>query len=605
MAVNVALNDDTVIAIGDLNIYPNVSGKEWSTFMNARSTPIAFKDWKSKVANKPTENIIYLNLTQQVFDDAKAGDPTTVEKLQNDGYWVCGDFVNGGLVAFNNASSNKVGWLLVRAMDDCPNDDFVYWFYYGIDNQDISDPYYGDLYIAFVDKCKVNGQFDSSWWGVIIGSPMIGHWSVSDNQVIYERPPAPQALSRVSIEDGDFVNNLLIFYKTTFMEDDNGGGFQRIGPDGMPMHDRYEWWTVGNQPVPDPNDGGGGSSTGGGDGSYDNTSDSIPIPSLPPDLLLSSGIIKMYYPTAAQMSAFTNFIYSSPLDVVANFKKIWANPMDSIISLGTVPFNVSTTSPEEVKFCGVPSGISMSPIASQYIVIDCGYKKIDKYWDGALDYNNYTKIKLFLPFIGFIDLNTDDANGATITVKYNIDLYTGDALAFVHVLKDDYPVKAPESEKEKQAVHLDGTMYVHKGNVLSQVPLTGANYQGLYSGIMNLAGGAIVGGAAGAVAGIGAEVMSQKVNVTRSGHLSPNAGELGEYTPYLVIERPIQSKAGFFIDKFGYPSNVYKTFKNLKGLGYVQIEPDSLIVDDLSSKGVTNEEINELKAILASGIKYN
>lgn len=604
MAVNVALNDDTVISIGDLNIYPNVGGKEWSTFMNARSTPIALKDWKNKVADKPTTNLIYLNLTQQVFDDAKAGDPTTVEKLTNDGYWVCGDFVNGGLVVFNNASTNKVGFLLVRAMDDCPNDDYVYWFYWGNDAQDITDAYYGDLYIAFVDKCKVNGQFDLSWWGVIIGSPMIGHWSITDNQVIYERPPAPQALSQVSIEDGDFVNNLLIFYKTTFIEDDNGGGFQRIGPDGIPSHDRYEWWAVGNQPVPDPNEGGGGSSTGGGDGSFDNTSDSIPIPSLPPDLLLSSGIVKMYYPSAQEMSAFTNFIYSSPTSIIDNFKKIWANPMDSIISLGTVPFNVTTTTPEEVKFCGVPSGISMAPISSQYIQIDCGYKKIDKYWDGALDYNNYTKIKLFLPFIGFIDLNTDDANGATVTVKYNIDLYTGDALAFVHIAKTDYPVKAPESEKVKQAVDINGTMYVHKGNVLSQVPLTGANYQGLYSGIMNVATGALVGGMAGAVAGIGADIMSQKVNVTRSSHLSPNAGELGEYTPYLVIERPIQSLATGFNSKFGYPSNIYKTIKNLSGLGYIQIEPDSLIIDDLTTKGVTNEEITQLKSILASGVKF-
>ena len=597
MAQNVVLNNDEVITIGDINAY-DVSNDVWFTFMNAKSTALSLKEWKSYVVDKPTVTI-YENLTQEIYEDVKNGTATseTLNHLENDGYWLLGDYVNGGLVILNRPSTNRVGYYLVKKLDDT-GDNYVNWFYDGVLEQDIYDPYYGDLYIAFFDIFKMNGTFNTGYSCRYTGSTLTGKWSVSDNQVIYTRYPMPQGFNVTSIESDDFVNNLLIFYRTTFICTDSGG---RISTN----NNYYPWWAVGTQPKPDPNDGGGGSSTGGGDGSFDNTSDSIPIPSLPPDLLLASGIIKMYYPTAAQMSAFTNFIYSSPLDVVANFKKIWANPMDSIISLGTVPFNVTTTSPEEVKFCGVPSGISMAPIASQYITIDCGYKKIDKYWDGALDYNNYTKIKLFLPFIGFVDLNTDDANGAIVTVKYNIDLYTGDALAFVHILKDDYPVKAPESEKEKQAVHLDGTMYVHKGNVLSQVPLTGANYQGLYSGIMNLAGGAILGGMAGAVAGIGAEVMSQKVNVTRSGHLSPNAGELGEYTPYLVIERPIQSKAGFFIDKFGYPSNVYKTFKNLKGLGYVQIEPDSLIVDDLTSKGVTNEEINELKAILASGIKYN
>ena len=596
MAQNVALNNDEVITIGDINAY-DVGHDVWFTFMNTKSTAFSLKEWKSYVTDKPTSTI-YENLTQEIYEAVKDGTATaeTLNHLENDGYWLLGDYVNGGLVILNRASTNRVGYLLVKKLEDTGND-INNWFYDGVLEQDIYDPYYGDLFVAFFDIYKRNGTFITGHSCRYTGSTLTGKWSVSDNQVIYTRYPMPQGFGVTSIEPDDFVNNLLIFYKTTFICTDNGGVIS--------INDNYyPWWAVGNMPVPDPNEGGGGSSTGGGDGSFDNTSDSIPIPSLPPDLLLSSGIVKMYYPSAQEMSAFTNFIYSSPTSIIDNFKKIWANPMDSIISLGTVPFNVTTTTPEEVKFCGVPSGISMAPIASQYIQIDCGYKKIDKYWDGALDYNNYTKIKLFLPFIGFIDLNKDDANGATVTVKYNIDLYTGDALAFVHIAKTDYPVKAPESEKLKQAVNIDGTMYVHKGNVLSQVPLTGANYQGLYSGIMNVATGALMGGMAGAVAGIGADIMSQKVNVTRSSHLSPNAGELGEYTPYLVIERPIQSLATGFNSKFGYPSNMYKTIKNLSGLGYIQIEPDSLIIDDLKDKGVTNEEITQLKSILASGVKF-
>lgn len=596
MAQNVALNNDEVITIGDINAY-DVGHDVWFTFMNTKSTAFSLKEWKSYVTDKPTSTI-YENLTQEIYEAVKDGTATaeTLNHLENDGYWLLGDYVNGGLVILNRPSTNRVGYLLVKKLEDTGND-INNWFYDGVLEQDIYDPYYGDLFVAFFDIYKRNGTFITGHSCRYTGSTLTGKWSVSDNQVIYTRYPMPQGFGVTSIEPDDFVNNLLIFYKTTFICTDNGGVIST-------NDNYYPWWAVGNMPVPDPNEGGGGSSTGGGDGSFDNTSDSIPIPSLPPDLLLSSGIVKMYYPSAQEMSAFTNFIYSSPTSIIDNFKKIWANPMDSIISLGTVPFNVTTTTPEEVKFCGVPSGISMAPIASQYIQIDCGYKKIDKYWDGALDYNNYTKIKLFLPFIGFIDLNTDDANGATVTVKYNIDLYTGDALAFVHIAKTDYPVKAPESEKLKQAVNIDGTMYVHKGNVLSQVPLTGANYQGLYSGIMNVATGALMGGMAGAVAGIGADIMSQKVNVTRSSHLSPNAGELGEYTPYLVIERPIQSLATGFNSKFGYPSNMYKTIKNLSGLGYIQIEPDSLIIDDLKDKGVTNEEITQLKSILASGVKF-
>lgn len=595
MAQNIVLNDDSVISIGDLNVY-QVGDDGWFTFMNARSTALSLREWKNLVAEKTTDPI-YDDITQEIYEAVKNGeaDAETLDRLANDGVWLLGDYINGGLLIFNRPSSNKVGYYLVRKLDDT-GDNYINWFYDGVLEQDISDPYYGDLYIAFFDQVKFNGNFTTGVSYRYTGSTLTGKWSVPDNQVIYTRHPTPEGFSITSIEPDDFVNNLLIFYQTTFICTDPGGVLSRHNND-------YPWWETGSQPVPDPNAGGGYSSTGGGDGSYDTSSDTIPIPDLPPDLLLSSGIIKMYYPTPEEMSAFTNFIYSSSLDIVANFKKIWANPMDSIISLGTVPFNVATTAAENVKFCGVPSGINMKPVSSQYIQIDCGTKKVDKFWDSALDYNNYTKMKLFLPFIGFVDLNTDDANGAEITVKYNIDLYTGDALAFVYIKKTDYPygeVKDSETDKNLKPVVIDGTLYVHKGNVLQQVPLTGSNYQGLYSGIMNLATRSFKGGIPGAVAGIGAEVLSQKVDVDRSGSLSPNAGELGIYTPFLVIDRPIQSLPVNFMEKYGYPSNIFKTMKNLEGLGYVQIEVDSLILEDLDD--ITDEEVAELKQILESGV---
>jgi hypothetical protein len=564
--------------------------------MNARSTALSLKEWKNLVAEKTTDPI-YDDITQEIYEAVKNGeaDAETLDRLANDGVWLLGDYINGGLLIFNRPLSNRVGYYLVRKLDDT-GDNYINWFYDGVLEQDISDPYYGDLYIAFFDQVKHDGNFQTGFAYTYTGSCLTGKWSVPDNEVIYTRYPTPEGFAITSIEPDDFVNNLLIFYRTTFIRTDEGGKISF-------NNNYYPWWETGSQPVPDPNAGGGYSSTGGGDGSYDTSSDTIPIPDLPPDLLLSSGIIKMYYPTPEEMSAFTNFIYSSSLDIVANFKKIWANPMDSIISLGTVPFNVATTAAENVKFCGVPSGINMKPVSSQYIQIDCGTKKVDKFWDSALDYNNYTKMKLFLPFIGFVDLNTDDANGAEITVKYNIDLYTGDALAFVYIKKTDYPygeVKDSETDKNLKPVVIDGTLYVHKGNVLQQVPLTGSNYQGLYSGIMNLATRSFKGGIPGAVAGIGAEVLSQKVDVDRSGSLSPNAGELGIYTPFLVIDRPIQSLPVKFMEKYGYPSNIFKTMKNLEGLGYVQIEVDSLILEDLDD--ITDEEVAELKQILESGV---
>ena len=625
MSQSIYANDGQIYNIGDINVYTNVGGHQWATFMVMHSDPIFISTIKSWVADLPYPSI-FNNITQQVFDDAKAGDPTTITALESEGVWFTGDWFNGGFVFFNGSTADTIGFAFVRAMDDCPSNDYEYWFYYGnqsqpshgneIDPQDSQVKDY-DYAICFLDEFKIDGVMDPTAWGVIIGCPEIAHWVVTDNALKYERNSVNDSIQRTSIEAGDFVTDLITFYKTTFMVD----AVTNLNS-GLPYHAKYEWWKNAEKPKPDPYKQGGYSSPEGGDGSFDNDSHDIPVPDLPPDTLLNCGIIKMYQPSEAEMRQFMNFIYSSPTSVIDNFKKLWVNPMESIISFALSPIEPSVGTAEEVKFCGVGSNISMNPLNTQYMQVDCGStsKIISKFFGSALDYNNYTKVSIFLPFIGFCPLPSDEIIGSTVNVKYNIDFFTGECVAFVHVTKYDVvggDDRGDTPDDPPNDIHYASVLHSYKGNILAQVPITGNNYQGLYQSVLNAVtaigtgaasamSGNIAGGIAGVASTIGSNLMGQKVEYQRSGTLAGNGGQLGEYFPYVIVERPIQSVSSDFVDKRGYPSNCCDLIKNTAG--YFEIIPGTFQPDLYKSKqsyGVTKGEIDMIEEILQTGAVIN
>lgn len=621
-------NSGSPFNVGDINVYDPVGGQQWSTFMNAKPDPLFASYMKSFTTDLPYPSI-FNNITQATFDAAKAGDEAVVTALETEGYWFVGDWRNGGLVIFEGSSTGTVGFCLVRDMDDCPSDDCEYWFYWG--NQDFPltksqiNPQTGtsenyDNAIGFIDVVKWNGTILGSNWGVIEGCPEIAHWDVLHNTQVNERINVNDSYQRVSIEDGSF-KDIPLYYVTTFMID----GYQNVGPDGIPTHDKYQWWKNAQKPKPDPNAPGGYSGPGGGDGTFDNSSIDIPVPGLPPDTMLNCGIIKMYQPTETEMRQFMNFIYSAPQSIIDNFKKIWVNPMDSIISFTVSPIQPAVRRAEEVKFCGVGSNISMNPLSSQYDHISCGSLSkqsiLNAFFGSALDYSNYTHVELFLPFIGFVPLPADEVINAGLSIEYNLDYLTGECVAFVHVTKDMIVGRDDSSDNPDNPpndMHISSVLHTYKGNFLASGPLTGNNYQNLYQSVLNsvtsigtgLASGMtgnIAGGVAGIASSIGSNLLGQKVSYQRSGTLAGNGGQLGEYTPYLLIERPIQSLSSDFVDKRGYPSNCCDVIKN--AAGYFEIIPGTFQPElDLLGGGsvaATKEEVDMIAQILETGAVIN
>lgn len=231
----------------------------------------------------------------------------------------------------------------------------------------------------------------------------------------------------------------------------------------------------------DPNTTPGTSTPGGGDGTFDETSDPVPIP-LDPDISASDcGMITLFRPTLAQVQNLGDYLWTNIADIPDNFKKWLSNPQDSIISFHMVPVVPEVNNARNVKLGLWETTIAMPPVKKQWVTFDCGIVSVAKFWGSALDFSPNTKITVMLPFIGNVPLNTDEVMGNTIGAVYKIDLLSGTCVCMLTVNGDVY--------------------YQYTGECSVPIPLTGSDWSRIYSATIGAVSAAVTGGISASAAG--------------------------------------------------------------------------------------------------------
>lgn len=308
-----------------------------------------------------------------------------------------------------------------------------------------------------------------------------------------------------------------------------------------------------------------------------------PTPVIPPIGVEATGFVALYNPTQSQLSSFSQYLWSN--DFIDNFKKLFANPMDAIIGLHMIYATPSRGSEAEIVCGYAHSGVMSNTVNSQYIEIDCGSIKVNRYFGNVLDYAPYTKLQLYLPFVGIVDLDTNEIMNGTLNIKYRIDVLTGSCLARLRITRGDY----------------NAELYNFAGNCAVQLPISGGSYSGIIANAIGVAGSigaTIASGGALAPVLVGSAVSSainSHVNVSHSGSLGSNAGALGIMKPYLIITRPKPAEADNFNEFYGKPSN--KTVRLSSCSGYTRIK--DVHVDNIVA---TDNELSEIEKILKEGV---
>ena len=326
------------------------------------------------------------------------------------------------------------------------------------------------------------------------------------------------------------------------------------------------------------------STPGGGDQAdpdYNPFSDPVDFPGLPTGgSAIASGFIRVYSPTSSQLQALAGKLWGN--DFINTIHKIMNDPMEAMISLHSVPFQIVGGSNANIEVGNFDTEVSAKTVTTQYYTLDCGNISLPEHWASALDYSPYTTVDIFIPFVGVRPLQIDDVMGRVLNLKYNIDVLTGCAIA---MLKCG-----------------DSVLYTYNTQVHTEIPYTMSSYGRLVQSIIGVAGTAIGATAGGAGALIGASIggalgtaMTKHSDISRGGSLGGAVGVMGDFTPYLIIHRPIQSLASDFASKKGYPSNISATLSSVSGYTVV----DKI---HLTNIDCTDTERDEIHALLKEGV---
>lgn len=359
-----------------------------------------------------------------------------------------------------------------------------------------------------------------------------------------------------------------------------------------------------NEPLPnDPYE--DESKPGGGGGGHDDGTDPIPLPDLPTISATDSGFITLFTPSQQQVRALASYMWSGTLFDIDNFKKIFANPMDCILGFSIVPLTVASQGVAQVKVGNISTDFEFPVVANQYVEVDCGSVEVSEYWGAYMDYSPYTKVSIFLPFIGTLPIDVDEIMSRTISVKYHVDLISGSCVAYILV----------------SGGRLNSVLYQYSGQISSSIPITSDSYESIIRGAIDIAttltsgatrtASSVVGGnlhknpiggkldgvaiASETVGSAANTVMTMKPDIMHSGAVSGSSAIMSMRKPYLIIERPNACIPLNQNSYTGYPAYITSQLGKLNGMTVV----DVIHLDDVIA---TEEELNMIESLLKGGV---
>lgn len=359
-----------------------------------------------------------------------------------------------------------------------------------------------------------------------------------------------------------------------------------------------------------PEDGPGKGGGGGGEGEHNLPNEPVLIPPLPEIGVASVNWLTVYKMTLNQVNSFGQAMLD-PTGWDA-LKQFFNNPLEAIVNLILVPASAPTAgarTPVVGRGAVSYSWPEAYPIIhEEFAEIDCGVIMVKPYWDSAFDFDPYTRIEIFLPFIGFKQIKADDVMGSRVQVKYHVNVMTGEFTAFVSrtaAASDIYGIMAEQVIGE------------YNGNMGMRVPI-GRNSSDaaidasmrLMSNALGITAGAALGAALGDPMNVSASqagsqiasatmtaVTGPKNHIERSGALGGGSGYLGNMKPFIVRSIPRQFMPKNYRMLEGYPANIGGTLNHYTGTGYQAVE--SIQLDGLNAY---DSEINEITSLLKGGV---
>lgn len=311
-----------------------------------------------------------------------------------------------------------------------------------------------------------------------------------------------------------------------------------------------------------------GSEDNGGEPGTPRPQDSIGDSPLPTISGLNMGIVTLYHPDDTEVAAISQFLWSD--NVLDNFKKYFNNFADNILSLYVLPFTPDSLPTKTFKVGNMTSEITgVEYVTSRYYDIDMGSVEVLPRWDSYLDYSPYTKIEIYLPYLGSHSLDVDEimsptkqdgtlptGQGSRLKLTYRLDILTGVIVAKIFINNE--------------------LRYQFEGKCGASLPLTGQTYASMVQGIVQAGAGLATTIATGgltaplsAAAAVAGTVNATKPSIERVGNISGEASMLCSKIPYITISSPSKPYLDEQEKYTGYPSYKAATLGSFSGFTQV------------------------------------
>lgn len=315
-------------------------------------------------------------------------------------------------------------------------------------------------------------------------------------------------------------------------------------------------------------------------------------PSNIPNTDIKGGLYTLWHPSADNLQKLGAFLYGGTTQ--GTIASIIGDPINAIIQLtewAVTPIDGPVKSP---VICNIgATELKMPTIPNQFMQFDCGTIEVPREYHDFRDYEPYTRLSLFLPFVGDVNISTNDCIiPHKIHVIYNIDFLSGVACAEVLIDED--------------------VRYAYQAAMCAAVPVTSSDASRLIASIIGAAVGTVSGGVMGGIVGgtagsrmasralIGgvSEVAMSPINgiqTQRTGSISANTGLLGEMKPYVLVTRPISVVADQYKSLLGQPYQLDGSLGSQTG--FVKVREVHL--DGITA---TEAEKTEIEQLLKEGV---
>lgn len=292
-------------------------------------------------------------------------------------------------------------------------------------------------------------------------------------------------------------------------------------------------------------------------------------------------LTRTYVLTKSRLQQLGAFLWTR--DFFDYIQDLNSSPIENIVSVKMVPFNIPAGSDTEIVLGNVATGIMGKPVDMDY---NCkhtiGTVTIAKKYPANCNFlnsNTFTKLMLFLPFIGFKELDADVFLDHALKVEYINDIITGNCKAVIYA--DNIPICD------------------FSGQIGLDVPISAQNRAQVEMGLISAVGqgvGAIASGNVGGVASSAISLASNSFHTETRGANSPSVDSFMTHDCFYILENAIVQYPSRYNHTHGRPLNLSKTLRNVSGFTVCED------VDVSGIQGATREELDYIKDMLEKGV---